>query len=209
MGDWRARLSQALRAPMPSSYAQPSDNRPIAAHGVAARRAGVLIAVVGAAEPHVYFTQRSASLRHHPGQISFPGGRVEAHDTDARAAALREAREEIDLDPAHVEILGELPEYRTVTGFVISPFVGWVNPRALVTPDDAEVARLFSVPLEHLLDRENYYPYRIEHNARIYDVNAIDYGTDHIWGATASMLLGLVQRVAHAEAVSAGSTGAG
>lgn len=198
-GDWRERLTRALRTPMPAGYANPSDNRPVSAHGIAARRAGVLIAVVGADEPYVYFTQRSAALRHHPGQISFPGGRVESSDPDARTAALREAQEEIDLDPARVEVLGELPEYQTVTGFVISPFVGWVDPAAEVSPDDIEVARLFSVPLAHILNVDNFHQYRIEHNGRVHDVHAIDYGDDHIWGATAGMLLGLVQRLAVAE----------
>ncbi|MES1927633.1 NTP pyrophosphohydrolase [Salinisphaera dokdonensis CL-ES53] len=198
-GDWHARLCHALRTPLPAGYAAPSENRPASEHGIAARRAGVLIPVVGADEPYVYFTQRSAALRHHPGQISFPGGSVETHDADARAAALREAHEEIDLDPTHVEILGELPEYRTVTGFVVSPFVGWVNPAATVAPDDAEVARLFAVPLAHIVDVDNFHQYCIERNGRNYEVQAIDYGDDHIWGATAGMLLGLVQRLAHAE----------
>jgi 8-oxo-dGTP pyrophosphatase MutT (NUDIX family) len=196
---WRARLEQALRTPLPPGYAEPSENRPVGEHGIAARRAGVLIPVVGAAEPFVYFTERSAALRHHPGQISFPGGRVETHDADARAAALREAQEEIDLDPAHVDILGELPEYRTVTGFVVSPFVGWVDPAAAVAPDDAEVARLFAVPLAHIVEGDNFHQYAIERNGRSYDVHAIDYDGDHIWGATAGMLLGLVKRMAHAE----------
>lgn len=184
---------------MPAGYANPSDNRPVSEHGLAARRAGVLLAVVGAPQPYIYFTERSAALRHHPGQVSFPGGSMEAHDADARAAALREANEEIALDPKQVEILGELPEYRTVSGFVISPFVGWVQPPVTVAPDDAEVARLFSVPLSHIIDRSNFHQYRIERNGRSFDVHAIDYDGHHIWGATAGMLLGLVERLAHAE----------
>ena len=197
--DWRRRLEHALRIPLPAGFGAPGENRPVEDHGIAARRAGVLIPVVGAAEPYVYFTERSASLRHHPGQISFPGGSVEARDAGPQAAALREAQEEIDLDPAHVQILGELPEYRTVTGFVVSPFVGWVDPGARVAPDDAEVARLFAVPLAHIVDLDNYHRYEIERNGRHYEVQALDYAGDHIWGATAGMMLGLVQRLAHAE----------
>ncbi|MES1951155.1 putative NUDIX hydrolase [Salinisphaera sp. S4-8] len=198
-GAWRARLEQALSVTMPVGHRDPGDNRPIAAHGRAARRAGVLIPVVAAAEPYVYFTQRSAALRHHPGQISFPGGSMEASDRNVEHAALREAEEEIELHPRHVEVLGELPEYPTVTGFVISPFVGWVDPNAQVYPDDAEVARLFAVPLAHVLDLDNYRRYPYERNGQTYQVYGIDYGDDHIWGATAGILLGLVQRLAHAE----------
>ncbi|MBS61662.1 MAG: CoA pyrophosphatase [Salinisphaera sp.] len=184
---------------MPPGHTGPGDNRPIEDYGVAARRAGVLIPVVAAPEPYVYFTQRSAALRHHPGQISFPGGSMEARDRNAEQAALREAEEEIELQPRHVEVLGELPEYPTVTGFVISPFVGWVDPHADVYPDDAEVARLFAVPLAHLLELDNYREYPYERNGQTYHVYGIDYRDDHIWGATAGILLGLVQRLAHAE----------
>ncbi|MES1946311.1 putative NUDIX hydrolase [Salinisphaera sp. C84B14] len=196
---WRRRLQQALAVKMPPGHSGPGDNRPIEAYGVAARRAGVLIPVVAAPEPYVYFTQRSAALRHHPGQISFPGGSMEAQDRNAERAALREAEEEIELQSHHVEVLGELPEYPTVTGFVISPFVGWVDPRAEVYPDDAEVARLFAVPLAHLLELDNYREYPYERNGQTYHVYGIDYRDDHIWGATAGILLGLVQRLAHAE----------
>lgn len=196
---WRERLVRALRTPMPTSYHGPSDDRPGMRRGATARRAGVLMPIVAAPEPFVYFTQRSAALRHHPGQISFPGGSMEVHDRDARDAALREAHEEIDLLPHRVEVLGELSQYPTVTGFTISPFVGWVDPAAEVFPDDAEVARLFAVPLAHLLDLDNYHQYGIEHKGRTYRVYAVDYGDDHIWGATAGILLGLVQRLARAE----------
>lgn len=193
--DWRARLRAALAEPLSERQAAPGETRGSGYHDAASRRAGVLIPVVGAPDPYIYFTQRSQALRHHPGQISFPGGSVESIDPSVEAAALREAREEIGLDPAHVEILGELPEYRTVTGFVISPFVGWVDPAARVAPDNIEVARLFGVPLAHALDHRQFRWQQMERAGRDYTVYSIDYGDDHIWGATAGILYGLLQRL--------------
>lgn len=196
---WRRRLVEALDESLAPPEAAPGETRDRAGGSGPGRRAGVLIPVVAAADPFVWFTQRSTALRHHPGQISFPGGSVEPGDADARAAALREAHEEIGLAPAHVEILGELPEYRTVTGFVISPFVGWVDPAAEVAPDDAEVARLFGVPLAHAFDRNQFRRERIERGGRRYRIYSIDYEDNHIWGATAGILYGLLQRLARVE----------
>lgn len=197
---WRERLTRALVEPLAEREAAPGEVRGSGYHDHATRRAGVLIPIVGAKRPYIYFTQRSDALRHHPGQISFPGGSMESFDANAQAAALREAHEEIGLDPVHVEILGELPEYRTVTGFVISPFVGWVDPAARVAPDEVEVTRIFGVPLAHALDDSQFERRLMERNGRDYQVYSIDYDADHIWGATAGILYGLLQRLGHVEA---------
>ncbi|GAB3683203.1 CoA pyrophosphatase [Salinisphaera aquimarina] len=196
---WRQRLQAALAEPLTRREAAPGETRGSGHHDHAARRAGVLIAIVGAPEPYIYFTQRSNALRHHPGQISFPGGSVETFDDSVQAAALREAHEEIGLDPAFVEVLGELPEYRTVTGFVISPFVGWVDPAATVAPDAVEVERLFGVPLAYALDHQHFRSEPMERGGRTYQVYSIDYDANHIWGATAGILYGLLQRLGHVE----------
>ena len=118
--------------------------------------AAVLVPVVDRADGlTMLLTQRSADLPDHPGQISFPGGRVEPDDTSIADAALREATEEVGLARAHVAILGELPNYETVTGFRVTPVVGWVEPPFALLPDPVEVADVFEVPLAFLLDPAN------------------------------------------------------
>ena len=103
-------------------------------------------------EPHIILTQRTAHLRDHAGQISLPGGRIERDDAGPAAAALREALEEIGLDPARVELVGGLRHYDTITGFRIHPIVGWIEPPVELTPDPFEVAEVFELPLSFALD---------------------------------------------------------
>jgi len=192
--DWQQLLSESLALELSPTQELPTRAEEPAAAG--ARKASVLIAVVDNVEPFIWFTQRSTALRHHPGQISFPGGSKEPSDASDAAAALREAWEEVGLDPDAVQILGRLPSHATVTGFVISPFVGWVSGDATVAADRQEVARLFPVPLSYAMNVEHYHARTIHRNGRDYTIYAIDFEGDHIWGATAGMLLGLAQRVA-------------
>ncbi|MCC6194659.1 MAG: CoA pyrophosphatase [Burkholderiales bacterium] len=134
-------------------------------------------------------TQRSADLPDHPGQISFPGGRVEPEDATLAQAALREAREEVGLPGDRVSILGELAPYETVTGFRVTPVVGWVEPPFALMPDPVEVADVFEVPLSFLLDPVNQQRhFRMQGKLRR-DFWAIPYGERYIWGATAAMLM--------------------
>jgi 8-oxo-dGTP pyrophosphatase MutT (NUDIX family) len=134
-------------------------------------------------------TQRSADLPDHPGQISFPGGRVEPEDASHAHAALREAQEEVGLPPAQVAVLGELAAYETVTGFRVTPIVGWVEPPFSLTPDPVEVADVFEVPLAFLLDPAHQQRhFRMLGEVRR-DFWAIPYGERFIWGATAAMLM--------------------
>ena len=134
-------------------------------------------------------TQRSADLPDHPGQISFPGGRVEKSDASIVAAARREATEEVGLPSSRVSVLGRLPDYETVTGYRVTPVVGWVEPPFSLTLDPVEVADAFEVPLAFLLDPANQLRhYRIVEDRRR-DYWAIPFGDRYIWGATASMLL--------------------
>ncbi|MFM0287824.1 CoA pyrophosphatase [Paraburkholderia megapolitana] len=142
----------------------------------------------------VLLTQRADHLNDHAGQVSFPGGREEPHDTDATATALREAQEEVGLDPARVEILGTLPDYMTGTGFRVTPVVGLVHPPFTVEADTLEVAEIFEVPLAFLMDPAHHEVrlFRWEGNERRFF--AMPYprpngGADYfIWGATAGML---------------------
>lgn len=121
------------------------------------RPAGVLIAVrTDMAEPQVILTKRSSSLKHHPGQIAFPGGKMEATDEDVHHTALREAKEEIGLSPADVEIVGEVAPHETVTGFEVTPVLGLVRRPFFPVPEPGEVAEVFMVPLHHVVNIENY-----------------------------------------------------
>ena len=140
------------------------------------------------------FTQRTADLKSHAGQISFPGGRTEDSDSDAEAAALREAQEEIGLDPRQVEILGRLDPYRTVTGFDITPVVGVVHPPLNLTPDPVEVADIFEVPLAFILDEANHQRHsRAGPSGAVRAYYALPYQDRYIWGATAGMLVNLYE----------------
>ncbi len=139
----------------------------------------------------VLLTQRTAHLRDHAGQISFPGGRCEEQDVSAAATALREAQEEVGLDPNQVEVLGLLPEYRTGTGFSIMPVVALVRPPLNLKLDDFEVAEAFETPLSFFLDPANHQRHRVEHQGSMREYYAMPWEGYYIWGATAGMLVSL------------------
>ena len=167
--------------------------------------ASVLIAVVLRDVPTVLFTERAAHLNDHPGQISFPGGRAEPGDADAVATALREAEEEVGLDPARVEIVGTLPTYTTGTGFVVTPVVGFVRPGFALMPDPTEVAEVFEVPLDFLMNPAHHRRHAVEIGGERREyLSRPWHGTDaggapkrwFIWGATAAMLRNLYRFLA-------------
>ena len=118
--------------------------------------AAVLIAISDEAEPQLLLTRRPTTMARHPGQIAFPGGRVDGGDANAIAAALREAEEEVALDRHHVEVLGTLENYETGTGFSIVPVVGLVPPGLVLVPHEREVAEVFHVPFAHVIDPANH-----------------------------------------------------
>jgi 8-oxo-dGTP pyrophosphatase MutT (NUDIX family) len=139
----------------------------------------------------VLLTQRTAHLRDHAGQVSFPGGRQEAEDGSPVMTALREAHEEVGIEPHQVEVLGSLPEYRTGTGFAVTPVVGLVSPPLNLKLDDFEVADVFEPPLAFLLDSGNASRQRVEYQGTWREYWALPWQDRYIWGATAGMLVNL------------------
>ncbi len=157
------------------------------------RPAAVLIPIVSRGGGNaVLFTRRAPALTHHAGQICFPGGTVSAADTTYAQAALRELEEETGIARRHVHLAGALPELDTRTGFSVVPVVGVIEEGFRLVLQQTEVASVFEVPLPYVLDRRNYQlrPVPDRDQARVFD--AIQYGNDLIWGATATMLVRLV-----------------
>lgn len=136
-------------------------------------------------------TRRTDHLRDHAGQVSFPGGRVEAHDESALATALRETEEEIGVGPSHIEVVGDLDLYETRTGFSITPVVGLVEPGFTLTLDEFEVAEVFEVPLSFALDPTNHHKRSLVWRGAKRHFYLLPYGGRDIWGATAGMIVNL------------------
>jgi 8-oxo-dGTP pyrophosphatase MutT (NUDIX family) len=160
------------------------------------RPAAVLVGLMPAPDGlRVVLTKRSAQLKHHPGQIAFPGGKLDATDPSLVAAALREAHEEVGLDPSSVEVLGIMPAHETVTGFNITPVLARLPETFRPTPETGEVDEVFFTPFSHLADPARY---RVEHRIwggqrRAY--YTVPWGPYYIWGATARILRALAERM--------------
>ena len=162
--------------------------------------AAVLVPLVDRPEGlTVLLTQRASQMTRHAAQISFPGGRVDPSDPDVASAALREAQEEIGLDPAHVNVFGYLPDHLVISGYRVTPVLSLVTPPFSLTLNAAEVAEVFEVPMSHVFDPGN-------HQARLRRVgdedmllHDISWQGQHIWGATAGMLLTFFRMVTEDE----------
>lgn len=156
------------------------------------RPAAVLVPIVEHAEGMtVLLTKRTDHLDAHAGQVSFPGGRIEDHDVDAVATALRETEEEVGLSPSCIDVVGNLDEYHTGTGFAITPVVGFVQPGFTLALDPFEVAEAFEVPFDFLMDPANHKRHRLTWQGREREYYAMPYQDYYIWGATAGMLVNL------------------
>ena len=163
-----------------------------------AKNAAVLIPIVAVPEPTLIFTVRSENLPSHKGQISFPGGSIDDTDANAEAGALRETEEEIGLDRARVRVLGELDSFPTfVSGYVVSPFVGWLDERPELTPNPGEVAEILMVPVAELVEDIREEP-GFEHAGRQYPTEAWVWNDRVIWGVTARIIRQFLERLAEA-----------
>ena len=158
--------------------------------------AAVLIAITDRPQPGLILTQRPDTMRRHAGQVALPGGLVDPEDADTIAAALREAQEEVALSPADVSVVGTLQPYRTITGFEIVPVVATIPPDLQLVPHDAEVAAVFEVPLDFVLDRANFREQQVTVGPRQRTYIEAMWGERRIWGATAAILANLSVRLA-------------
>jgi len=160
------------------------------------RPAGVLVPVqIIDGVAYVILTKRSSHLKHHPGQIAFPGGKQDENDADVIAAALREADEEIGLRPGNVRVLGTLPSHETVTSFAVTPVIGEVLEPFTFKPEPGEVDEVFRVPLSHVIDPANFLVEGRRWRGQMRRYYTVPYGPYYIWGATARILRGLAERV--------------
>ncbi len=161
------------------------------------RPAGVLIAVrTGPSGAELILTKRSSRLKHHPGQIAFPGGKVDPCDDGPIGAALRESWEEVGLPQDRVTVLGTLPQHETVTGFLVTPVLGVVLGDFTPVPEAGEVEEVFTVPLAYVTAPANFCIERRRWRGEWRRYYAVPYGPYYIWGATARILRGLADRLA-------------
>ena len=166
----------------------------IEGHDDEPRQAAVLVAITDRPDPGLILTVRREDLRTHAGQVAFPGGRIDEGE-DAPAAALREALEELALDPALVRLIGTADPYRTVTGYGVTPVIGIVPPGLDLVPNPAEVADWFEAPLDFVLDPANQQRMSAQYQGRLRHYYQIDWEDRQIWGATAAMLVNLTRRL--------------
>ena len=190
------RLRAALSAPVTGHIPIEGDDYD-RAHGNYVD-AAVLVAITDRPEPGVLLTLRQPHLKRHAGQIAFPGGRVDPEDKDVVAAALREADEEIGLDPALVEVVGTSDIYRVGTGFAVTPVIAVVPPDLPLAPHEAEVAAVFETPLAFLLAPGNHALKSTIWEGRERRFHEILWEDRRIWGATAGMIVNLAARIGDA-----------
>jgi 8-oxo-dGTP pyrophosphatase MutT (NUDIX family) len=189
-----AMLRQRLSRPPPAQAVYGDDGT---GREEAATVAAVLVPIIAhPAGLSVLFTQRTAHLKAHSGQVSFPGGRAEPGDASPDDTALRESEEEIGLPRDRVEVLARLPEYFTRTGFRVTPVIGLIVPPVELVPDPHEVESIFEVPLAFLLDARNHKRQTREYQGRTVGYYEMPYGDRYIWGATAGMVVNLCRALA-------------
>ena len=159
------------------------------------REAAVLVPIVVSPEPKLLLTRRAAHLRHHPGQVAFPGGKREPADRSLIQTALRETCEELGLNSRQIEVIGTLPPVSSQTGFRVTPVVALIAPGTPLRPDPAEVALSFEVPLTQLLSPANFFRLDVQRNGQNHSVWVVDYQKHFIWGMTAGIIRSLGKQI--------------
>jgi 8-oxo-dGTP pyrophosphatase MutT (NUDIX family) len=192
----RDRIAQRLQRPAPPMDADAWHLTHLSADTPAVAAAVLVPLINRQSGIQLLFTHRTSHLANHPGQISFPGGRVEGGDASREDAALREAEEEVGLPRAAVDVLGRLPDYEIPSGFRITPVVGWIAPPFVLALNPREVVEAFEAPLAHFLDPGNYQQRSYDYGGRHRDYLAVPYRGRFIWGATAGMLYSLCRALA-------------
>ncbi len=190
------RLGDALAAGMARDAELLEHDGPLGDQPDTHVEAAVLIAVTDRAEPGVILTQRPDTMRKHPGQVAFPGGRKDADDDDLIYAALREAHEEIGLAPSAVEVIGAVDRYRTITGYIVTPIIGVIAPDLPLIANDGEVAAIFEVPLAFLMNPLHHQVRDVDWNGQVRQYYEMIWEDRRIWGATAAMIVNLSRRLA-------------
>lgn len=181
-----ARLSASAATHKQPLLTQPSEEIP---------QASVLVPIIDANPLAVLFTERTAHLKHHASQISFPGGRREVSDSSLEVTCLRETHEEIGVSPEQISIITSLPPLISSSGFLVTPFVGLVSNSHTLQIDPLEVASVFSVPLDYLLDPARYRSETILYRGRPTEIFIIDYQHYRIWGLTAKIIVDLAAKL--------------
>ncbi len=196
MADLRKTLEAALSTDGAASSDFDLNPDVVLPKGRTLRPAGVLVPItLHAGTPHMILTKRASHLKHHPGQISFPGGKQDDGDADVVAAALREADEEIGLPRDLVDVVGTMPSHETVTSFLITPVLGIVRDTFDVVPEPGEVEEVFSVPLAHVTDPRQFQVQGRRWQGHRRHYFTVPFGPYYIWGATARILRGLADRM--------------
>ena len=192
--DLQTRLERALSVTGSASSDYDLNSGMILPQGRVLRDAAVLIAISPCTET-VILTKRSSKLKHHPGQIAFPGGKMDATDATLTDTALREAEEEIGLPRAAVQIMGAMPAHETVTGFTVTPIIGLVRDAFDPVPEAGEVVEVFETPLAHLMDPARFAVQSRQWQGRDRHYYTVPFGPYYIWGATARILRALADRM--------------
>ena len=194
--DVKERLARAAAAPGRPSSDYDLNPGVVLPEGRVLRPAGVLIGVRDLGRgPELLLTKRSSRLKHHPGQIAFPGGKLDEGDAGPEDGALREAEEEVGLDRRIVDVLGSLPSHETVTGFSVTPVLGWIGAGFAPRLQEDEVDEAFFAPLSFVLDPANFVTESRHWRGQRRYYYAVPWGPYYIWGATARMLRGLADRM--------------